>query len=489
MPDGECRVEFETIIGLEVHAQVLTNSKMYCGCSAEYFSAPPNTHVCPVCLGLPGVLPVINRVAVDKTIATGLALGSEIPPYNKFDRKNYIYPDLMKGYQISQYDLPIAVGGELEFDVDGARKRVGITRVHLEEDTARLVHRIDASGDRSLVDMNRAGSPLMEIVSDPDMRSPQEAREYLIALRRILRYIGASAANMEEGSFRCDANVSQRTLDGTIVGPKVEIKNMNSFRAVERALIFEVERQRAALEKGDTLIQETRGWVEDLGITVGQRTKEQAHDYRYFPEPDLPPIELEPAAVDQIRNSMAELPEARRARLVAAFGLGPQESALITEEPSVADYYEQAVAAAGGHQRDVANWLVGDLFALARTQGGFEQITLPPAHLAEVVVMVRSGEINAQAGKDVLADANASGTSPRTLVEQRGLRQETDESKVRTAVNEVLSANPSAVADYQAGKQAAIGFLIGQTMRQMHGTGNPAIVRQIMTQTLNEIEK
>lgn len=489
MPDGERRVEFETIIGLEVHAQVLTNSKMYCGCSSEYFSAPPNTHVCPVCMGLPGVLPVINRVAVDKTIATGLALGSEIPPYNKFDRKNYIYPDLMKGYQISQYDLPMAVGGELEFDVGGERKRVGITRVHLEEDTARLVHRVDSSGDRSLVDMNRAGVPLMEIVSDPDMRSPQEAREYLIALRRILRYIGSSAANMEEGSFRCDANISQRTTDGAIVGPKVEIKNMNSFRAVERALAFEVERQREALRHGEPLIQETRGWVEDQGITVGQRTKEQAHDYRYFPEPDLPPIELERAAVDRIIAGMAELPEARRERLMAAFGLGAQESALITEEPSVADYYEQAVVAAGGHHRDIANWLVGDLFALARSQGGFEQIKLSPAHLAEVVVMVRSGEINAQAGKDVLTDANQSGTSPRALVAQRGLRQESDEDKIRAVVSDVLAANPSAVADFHAGKQAAIGFLIGQTMKSMRGTGNPAVVRQIMTQMLNESEQ
>ncbi|HYI16497.1 MAG TPA: Asp-tRNA(Asn)/Glu-tRNA(Gln) amidotransferase subunit GatB [Thermomicrobiales bacterium] len=479
-------MEFETIIGLEVHAQVLTSSKMYCGCSSEYFSAPPNTHVCPVCLGLPGVLPVINRVALEKTIATGIALGSEIPPYNKFDRKNYIYPDLMKGYQISQYDLPMAVGGQLEFDVDGERKRVGITRVHLEEDTARLVHRVDSSGDRSLVDVNRGGVPLMEIVSDPDLRSPQEAREYLIALRRILRYIGASAGNMEEGSFRCDANVSQRSTDGTIVGPKVEIKNMNSFRAVERAVSYEVERQRAALERGETLIQETRGWVEDQGITVGQRTKEQAHDYRYFPEPDLPPVELDAAVVAEIRSGMAELPEARRARLMSAFGLGPQDSTMITEEPAIADYYEQAVASASGHHKDIANWLVGDVFALARAQGGFDRLNLPPDQLAEVVVMVRSGEINAQAGKDVLAEANQSGTSPRTLVEQRGLRQETDEDKVRAVVNEVLGANPSAVADYHAGKQAAIGFLIGQVMKSMRGTGNPTIVRHMMTQVLNE---
>ncbi len=487
-PDWECRVEFETIIGLEVHAQVLTASKMYCGCSAEYFNAPPNTHVCPVCLGLPGVLPVINRAAVEKTISTGLALGSDIPPYNKFDRKNYIYPDLMKGYQISQYDLPMANGGELMFDVDGQQKRIGITRVHLEEDTARLVHRIDVNGDRSLVDVNRGGVPLMEIVSDPDLRSAQEAREYLIALRRILRYIGASAANMEEGSFRCDANISQRTLDGSVVGPKVEIKNMNSFRAVERALLYEEQRQRHALRNGEVLTQETRGWVDDQGITVGQRSKEQAHDYRYFPEPDLPPVELESSVVDNIRNQMPELPDARYSRLMSSYGLSIQDAAVIIDEPAVANFYEQAVAAAGGHHRDVANWLVGDLFALARSRGGFDHLSLSPDHLAEVVVMVRSGEINAQVGNQVLAEANESGTAPRMIVEERGLRQETDEGKVRAVVSEVLAANPSAVADFHAGKQAAIGFLIGQTMRNMRGTGNPAIVRQTVTQMLREID-
>ncbi|MGH9175258.1 MAG: Asp-tRNA(Asn)/Glu-tRNA(Gln) amidotransferase subunit GatB, partial [Vicinamibacterales bacterium] len=358
-------MEFETIIGLEVHAQVLTLSKMYCGCSAAYFDAPPNTHVCPVCLGLPGVLPVINRVAVEKTVVTGLALGCEIPRFNKFDRKNYIYPDLMKGYQISQYDLPIAVGGRLEFDVGDERKIVGITRVHLEEDTARLVHRVDDDGDRSLVDVNRSGVPLMEIVSDPDLRSPQEAREYLVVLRRILRYIGASAGNMEEGSFRCDANISQRSVDGSVVGPKIEIKNMNSFRSVERALQYEVERQGDALSRGEPLSQETRGWVEDHGVTVGQRSKEFAHDYRYFPEPDLPPVEFNETRVEALRSGMAELPVARRQRLTTAYGLGPQESALVTEEPAIADFYERAVASAGGYHRELANWLIGDLFALA----------------------------------------------------------------------------------------------------------------------------
>jgi aspartyl-tRNA(Asn)/glutamyl-tRNA(Gln) amidotransferase subunit B len=479
-------VEFETVIGLEVHAQVLTKSKMYCGCSADYASAPPNTHVCPVCLGLPGVLPVINRAAVEKTVMTGLALNCEIPPYNKFDRKNYMYPDLMKGYQISQYDLPMTVNGWVEIEVDGETQRIGITRVHLEEDTARLLHRQDASGEYSLIDVNRSGVPLMEIVSEPDMRSPREAREYLVALRRILRYIGASSGNMEEGSFRCDANISQRTTDGSIVGPKVEIKNMNSFRAVERALAYEIERQREALRNGEMLVQETRGWIDDQGITVSQRTKEYAEDYRYFPEPDLPPLVWQAEGVGAIRERMPELPVSRRDRLMSEFGLGRAEADLITDEAEVAEYYERAVAEAGGHHRDVANWLVGDVFALARASGGFDRVSLTPEHLAEIVAMVRGGEINAQAGKDVLAVANETGLSPRAIVEERGLRQVSDAARVREVVQEVISANPAAVADFRAGKQAAIGFLIGQAMKAMRGTGNPAIVRQVMQELLND---
>lgn len=475
-------MEFETIIGLEVHVQVATNSKMFCGCSSDYPSAPPNTHVCPICLGMPGVLPVINREAVRKTIMTGLALGAEIPQFNKFDRKNYIYPDLMKGYQVSQYDLPMALGGQVDIEVDGETRRVGITRVHLEEDTARLSH---GSG-YSLVDVNRSGVPLMEIVSEPDLRSPQEARELLIELRRILRYIGASNANMEEGQFRCDANISQRTTDGSVVGAKVEIKNMNSFRAVERALIFEVSRQRAVLEAGDVVEQETRGWSDATGETLGQRSKEFAHDYRYFPEPDLPPLEISREQVADIADSMPELPRVRRARFESAFGLSAQDSAVITDESIVADYYERAVTAAGGHHRDVANWLTGDVFALARSRGGFSEVKLSPEHLADIVVMVRSGEINAQAGKDVLGLADESGTSPRAIVEERGLRQESDVDLVASAVAEALAANPSAVADFRAGKQAAIGFLIGQVMRTMKGRGNPAVVRQELTRQLGE---
>ena len=312
---------YTTVIGLEVHAQVLTSSKMYCGCSAEYANAEPNTHVCPVCLGLPGALPVINRVAIETVMRTGLALDCTIPDFCKMDRKNYVYPDLPKGYQISQYDLPLCIGGTITFDVDGQERTAGITRVHIEEDTGRLVHEDTFGGTSTLVDLNRSGVPLMEIVGDPDLRSPEEAREYLVALRRILRYVGASTGNMEDGAFRCDANISIRATDGSYIGPKVEIKNMNSFRSVERALRFEEVRQREAVAGGETLVQETRGWSEARGVTLSQRTKEQAHDYRYFPEPDLPPLTVDDAFRDQVRATLPELPAARYRRFVDNLGL------------------------------------------------------------------------------------------------------------------------------------------------------------------------
>lgn len=478
-------MEFETIIGLELHAQVLTRSKMFCGCSASYSDAPPNTHVCPVCLGMPGVLPVINREAVRKTIMTALALNCAIPRYNKFDRKNYMYPDLMKGYQISQYDLPMAVDGYVDMQYDGRSVRVGITRVHLEEDTARLAHRYEAGIDRSLVDVNRSGVPLMEIVSEPDLRSPAQARQFLIEIRRILRYIGASTGNMEEGAFRCDANVSQRSTDGKLVGPKVEIKNMNSFRSVERALEYEVERQRAALRSGEPLVQETRGWVEDRGITVGQRTKEYAHDYRYFPEPDLPPVLIDDAFVAEVRQSMPELPNARRSRFMAQYNLADGDAALLTDEPAIAAFYERAVAASGGLSREVANWVVGDIFALVRERGSVDATGVAPEVLGELVRMVVEGEINALTGKELLARAEQLDGSPREHVARHGLAQVRDIDAVRAIAADVVSANPAAVADYRAGKKAAIGFLIGQGMRLMKGAGNPDALRRALIEILD----
>lgn len=481
-------MEFETIIGLEVHAQVLTKTKMFSGCTAISADAPPNTAVDAVSLGLPGTLPTVNRVAVEKTILTGLALSCEIPEYTRFDRKNYMYPDLMKGYQISQYELPMATGGHLDFDVDGVQHRVGITRVHLEEDTARLVHREENGSGYSLVDVNRAGIPLMEIVSEPDLRSPEASRQYLIALRQILRYIGASSGNMEEGALRVDANVSQRTTDGALVGPKVEVKNMNSFRSVERALAYEVERQRAALERGETLVQETRGWLEDSGVTVSQRSKEFAEDYRYFPEPDLPPVQLHRGWVGEIQDAMAELPVVRRGRFESDYGLGASEAAVLTEEAAVADYYERVVNLAGGHAREASNWVAGELFAIAHNRGGFDQINVEPETVAEIIAMVNSGEINLRTGKAVLVESAESGKSPRAIVDQQGLAQVSDTSVVRDVVVAVVGANPQAVDDYRSGKQAAIGFLIGQAMRQLRGAGNPDVVRQELIRVLETEE-
>ena len=463
---------------------------MYCGCSAAYASAQPNSHVCPVCLGLPGALPVINREALDFTIMAGLALGCSIPDFSKFDRKNYIYPDLMKGYQVSQYDLPLCLDGHLDVEVGGETRRIGIRRVHLEEDTARLVHRSAGGETYSLVDVNRSGVPLMEIVSDPDLRSPEEARLYLVALRQILRYIGVSTANMEEGAFRCDANISQRSTDGSVVGAKVEIKNMNSFRAVERALLFEVDRQREALRNGETIQQETRGWVEDRGVTVSQRTKEFAHDYRYFPEPDLPPLVLDSAETDHIRERMPELPAARTSRLVESFGLTRDDAAVLTVEKPVADYFEAATAGNDRFARQLSNWITGEVFALMRDRGlEIEQVNVSPAQLSQLVALVESGEINQRTAKEVLIAIHETGSDPRSIVAERGLAQVSDEAQLETVVRSVVAQNPAAVADYQSGKTAAIAFLIGQVMRQMRGTANPAIVRQILVAVLEDSEK
>ena len=352
-------MKYETIIGLEVHAQLLTRSKMFCGCSADYASTSPNTHVCPVCMGMPGVLPVINRQAVEFTMMTALALNCPVAEFTKFDRKNYPYPDLMKGYQISQYDAPIGGKGWLNIEVGGQEKKIGITRVHLEEDTAKLLHRATPGGeDYSLVDINRAGTPLMEIVGEPDIRSPEEARQYLIKLRSILRYLGVSTGNMEEGSFRCDANISLRPVGSTEFGAKVEVKNMNSFKAVYLAMDYEVKRQTKAAEEGKKLVQETRGWVEDKGKTVSQRSKEYAHDYRYFPEPDLPPLAISREWVEEVRVKLPELPEAKRNRFMTEYGLPQYDADLLTASRAMADYFEAAISK-DISPKEISNWMLG----------------------------------------------------------------------------------------------------------------------------------
>jgi aspartyl-tRNA(Asn)/glutamyl-tRNA(Gln) amidotransferase subunit B len=481
------RTDFQTIIGLEVHAQVLTKSKMYCGCSAEYANAEPNTHVCPVCLGLPGALPVMNRAAVETVMRTGLALGCTIPDYCKLDRKNYVYPDLPKGYQISQYDLPLCVDGTLEFELNGETRRAGITRVHIEEDTGRLLH--DSVGDQlaSLVDLNRSGVPLMEIVGEPDLRSPEEAREYLVALRRILRYIGASSGNMEEGAFRCDANISIRAHDGGYVGPKVEIKNMNSFRSVERALRFEEERQRSVVTNGGTLVQETRGWVEGAGKTVSQRTKEQAHDYRYFPEPDLPPLKTTDSTRDAIRAVLPELPHARLNRFIDAYGLTPADAAVLTTERAVADIFETAAEAfseVAGY-RAVSNWIVNDIMGLARARSlPVDQLPLSADQIGELVRLVRDGSLTARGAKDLLPQLEGD-ERPFDAAKRLNLISMDDADAVAIAADEAIAANPDVVADYKGGKKAALGRLIGETMKRTKGRAKPDAVRAALTGRLD----
>ncbi len=480
---------FETVIGLEVHAQLLTRSKMYCGCSADYTGTPPNTAICPVCLGLPGALPVLNEAAIQSAISTGLALSCEIPAFNKLDRKNYVYPDLPKGYQISQYDLPLCVGGHLRFESGGVLRTAGITRVHVEEDTGRLLHRQDEQGEEvSLVDLNRSGVPLMEIVGEPDLRSPEEARDYLVALRQILRYIGASTGNMEEGAFRCDANISTRTTDASVVGAKVEVKNMNSFRAVERALRFEEQRQREVLAAGGTILQETRGWVEDRGITVSQRTKEQAHDYRYFPEPDLPPLAVTGDMVEPIKTQLPELPLARRDRFIESFGLPASDAALLTAEREVADLFEEVVGANldSGAARRAANWIVNDVMGLQR-QRGLPPETLPfsAAQLRDLVSAVEQGEITGRAAKELLPQIGPD-EMPRDAAARLNLLSLNDAGTVRTAIDETLAAFPEAVADYRRGKKAAIGRLIGETIKRTGGRARPDDVRAQLEEALAE---
>ncbi len=483
-------VRYETVIGLEVHAQLTTRSKMFCGCSADYSGAEPNTHVCPVCLGMPGVLPVINEAAIEAIVKTGLALNCEISPQSKFDRKNYPYPDLMKGYQISQYDLPICVRGYLDIEVDGEARRVGITRVHMEEDTARLLHRVDpATGESySLIDVNRSGTPLMEIVSEPDMRSAAEAREYLVKLRQVLRYIGVSDANMEEGNFRCDANVSLRPVGATEFGTKVEVKNMNSFRAVHDAIAFEVERQAAALAAGESITQETRGWVDERHETVSQRSKEFAHDYRYFPEPDLPPMRFTAEVLERSRANLPELPDAKRARLVE-MGLTPYEAATLTESRDRAAYFEDVVAALDlepeRSAKLAANWVLGEVGRwLNATSRPLEELPVRPAALAELIGAVEGGQVTGQAAKDVFDGMVESGESAKSVIERKGLGQINASDEVRSIVKTIVAANEKAVADYHAGKEAALKFLVGQVMRETRGRANPQMAQEMLEEEL-----
>jgi aspartyl-tRNA(Asn)/glutamyl-tRNA(Gln) amidotransferase subunit B len=442
---------WEVVIGMEVHVQPTTRTKMFCGCAIGNLGDPPNSNVCEICLGMPGVLPVINKAAVEACLEAALALKCEIPIHTKFDRKNYMYPDLPKGYQISQYDLPMSVNGRMELD----GRTVRIRRVHLEEDTGKLIHAGDKlhKARESFVDLNRAGVPLMEIVSEPDIRSADEARDYAQALRTLLRTIGASEAEMEKGQLRCEPNISIRRYGTDDLGVKTELKNINSFRALHRAIEFEVTRQVEVVESGGTVVQETRGWSESEQRTFSQRSKEFAEDYRYFPEPDLPPLELDRGWIEDLRRALPELPGVRRLRLASEYGLPVSDAALIAADRDLADLFEAAATASGDYKR-TANWVIGEVAPSGK---------LPtPAHLAEVVTLVGTGKITRDQGREVLIESLNGGASPAEIVATRGLAQVSDPAAVRAAVEAVIAANAKAVQDYRAGKTQVIGFLVAR---------------------------
>jgi aspartyl-tRNA(Asn)/glutamyl-tRNA(Gln) amidotransferase subunit B len=469
---------YEPVIGIEVHCQLKTASKMFCGCSNDYADAPPNTHTCPVCLGLPGTLPVINRKAVEHVLATGVAIGAETPAATRWDRKNYFYPDLPKGYQISQYDLPLAAHGSLTVQTSEGAVTIGITRAHLEEDTAKLVHGTDEAGRRvSLVDFNRSGAPLMEIVTDPDVRSAEGARRYAEELQALLRAIGASDADMERGQMRVEANVSLRPRGTEPFGTRVEVKNMNSFRSVERAIAYEIERQAAALDAGETLTQDTRGWNEDRGTTYVMRSKEDSHDYRYFPEPDLPPLRVDAAWLASIRDALPELPAARRARYEADLGLSPYDAAVIVGEARATDLFEGARAAdRDAEPKALANWVTGAYLALLRTDSDAAG-RVDPVELADLVGRVTAGDLSGTNAKEAFAAHAADGSSIAAIVEARGFHQISDTSAIAAAVDAVVAANPKAVEDYRAGKPV-LGFFVGQVMKATRGQANAALVQE-----------
>ncbi|MFC1906719.1 Asp-tRNA(Asn)/Glu-tRNA(Gln) amidotransferase subunit GatB [Chloroflexota bacterium] len=488
-------MNFETIIGLEVHAQLLTRTKMYCRCSADYASTPPNTHVCPVCLGMPGVLPTINRQAIEYTMMTALALNCTISGFTKFDRKNYPYPDLVKGYQISQFDTPIGLNGWVDIEVDGQQRRIGLTRVHLEEDVSKLVHRNSNGGSYSLVDVNRSGVPLMEIVGEPDLRSPEEARQYLMKLRTILQYLGVSTGNMEEGSFRCDANISIRPEDSQEPLAKVEVKNMNSFRGVYRALEYEAVRQRKAAAEGKKLIQETRGWVEEKGKTVSQRSKEYAHDYRYFPEPDLPPLVLDRKWVEDVKSKIPELPDARRDRFMAEYGLPLYDANLLTNARITADYFEACMTrppqsrSPKKHAKPVANWIIGEfnhLLNVTNTDTKDMESKVSPVALFDLVQLISQGTISGISAKLVFEEMFKTSHSPADIIAQQGLSQISDTDQLKSVLAEVISANPKAIADFKSGKKEAVKFLVGQVMKATRGQANPQLVNEELIKLLED---
>ncbi|MEO0756406.1 MAG: Asp-tRNA(Asn)/Glu-tRNA(Gln) amidotransferase subunit GatB [Cyanobacteria bacterium J06648_16] len=495
------KTEYEAVIGLETHCQLSTNTKIFAPSSTE-FGAEPNTHIDPITLGMPGVLPVLNEKVLEYAVKTGLALNCKIAPYSKFDRKQYFYPDLPKSYQISQYDLPIAEHGYIEIEVETegdkkkggkqkgetVKKQIGITRLHMEEDAGKLVH---AGSDRlsgsaySLVDYNRAGVPLVEIVSEPDLRTGQEAAEYAQELRRIVRYLGVSDGNMQEGSLRCDVNISVRPVGQAEFGTKVEIKNMNSFNAIARAIDYEIERQIAAIEAGEPIYQETRLWEENAQRTISMRKKEGSSDYRYFPEPDLPPIEVSNEQLEAWKTELPELPAKKRDRYQSELGLSAYDARVITDDRATTEYFETAVAE-GADPKIVANWLMGDIAGyLNAEKKTIEEIALTPTGLAEMVKLISAGTISNKIGKDLMPELLTQGGSPKAMVEERGLVQLSDPAEIEAIIDEVLAANPDELAKYRAGKKKLQGFFVGQVMKRTSGRADPKLTNQLLGKKLN----
>ena len=476
---------YEPVIGLEVHAQLNTRTKIFCGCSTA-FGASPNSHVCPVCLGLPGALPVLNGVAVDYAIKAALALGCAVQRDSIFARKNYFYPDLPKGYQISQYERPLALGGGLQITVAGTGKWVGLTRIHMEEDAGKSLHEgFPDSNRKTHVDYNRSGVPLIEIVSEPDMRSAAEAAEFFSRMRDILVWIGVNDGNMEEGSLRCDANVSVRRTGAQQFGTKAEIKNVNSFRYVQKAIEYEIDRQIDVLEGGGTVVQETRLWDSGSGRTFSMRSKEEAHDYRYFPEPDLPPLVVDGARVERVRETMPELPEARRQRFVAAYGIPEYDAGVLTQSAELATYFE-AAAATAGNPKAASNWIMGELLRTMNERGqAMADVPLTPGRLAGLIQLIDRGTISSSIAKDVFAKMYDSGRAADDIVAAEGLAQIGDESALLAIVRDVVAANADAVAQYRAGKQQTFGFLVGQVMKGSKGKANPKLANDLLKRELS----
>ena len=469
---------YEAVIGLEVHAQLLTRTKVFCGCPTAY-GAAPNTQVCPVCLGLPGALPVINGEAVRLAVRTALALSCDIRHHSRFARKNYFYPDLPKGYQISQYDEPFSAGGHLDIEMRGETRRIGITRVHMEEDAGKNVHQTPSS----IVDLNRAGVPLVEIVGEPDLRSAAEAAEYLRTLRDVLVFVGVNDGNLEEGSFRCDANVSIRPVGATKLGTRVELKNINSFRFVERAIEHEIARQAGVLDAGGRVVQETRGYNEDQGKTYSLRSKEEAQDYRYFPDPDLPPLVLDDAFVDQVRAALPELPRAKRDRFVAEMGLAPYAAQVLTAHPRVAAFFEEA-AALHGNATKVANFLQSEILRDVTTHGLAASIPVTPAQLAGLLRLVDAGTISGKQAKEVYAKLAGTARTPEEVVAELGIRQVSDAGAIEDVCRRVVDANARQAEQLRAGKSALFGFFVGQVMKETRGQANPQLVNEVLKRLL-----